>query len=65
MSKKAPPKKLVAEFKRDVSDRAAKIDPGGEEHWGSLTLGWAIAKGMKPEDARRFANYIRYQTDLA
>lgn len=55
---------LTAQFKAECHDRAKLIDPDNEEHWGSLTLGWAIAKGCKPNEARLFATYIRYETDL-
>lgn len=55
---------MGALFKKEVTDRAKEIDPSGEEHWGSLTLGWAIAKGMEPDTAYRFATHIRYKTNL-
>jgi hypothetical protein len=60
----APNQQMVNAFKREVSDRAGEIDPAKEQDWFSLTLGWALAKGMKPEDAHRFAIFIRYDTDL-
>ena len=56
---------LIELFKKEVTDRSEEVDPCEEEHWGSLTLGWAIAKGLSPEDAKEFAVYIRYNTELA
>jgi len=56
--------RLTNEFKIECSDRWEQIDPDSEEHWHSLTLGWAIAKGLSPDNARIFASYIRYQTNL-
>lgn len=57
--------KLLREFKKEVTDYSDSIDPEGEEHWKSLTIGWAVAKGLEPEAAREFAIYVRYRTDLA
>lgn len=56
--------KLVAMFKNEISDRAKKIDRTNEHDWHSLTYGWALAKGLNPDDAYRFATYIRYETEL-
>jgi hypothetical protein len=52
-------------FKKEVTKRARAIDPSDEHQWHSLTVGWAIAKGMTPADAYYFATFIRYHTDLA
>lgn len=56
---------FIPHFKREVSDRAKAIDPNGEWDWHSITIGWAIAKGMTPNDAIEFAIFIRYHTNLA
>ena len=55
---------LIPLFKTECHDRATEIDPYSEEIWSSLTLGWAIGRGLSPEDARAFANHIRYHTEL-
>jgi hypothetical protein len=55
---------LIELFKAECHDRATEIDPDSEEVWSSLTLGWAIAKGLSPEEARDFAIHIRYHTEL-
>ena len=55
---------LVDQFKVEVSDIAKQVDPEEEEDWHSLTLGWAIAKGLTPRVARTFATTVRYHTDL-
>lgn len=56
--------KFAALFKIEVSDRSDRIDPDNREDWRSLAVGWAIGKGLKPEDAVDFAIYIRYHTNL-
>lgn len=56
---------LLESFRREVTDRAAEVDPDNEQDWFSLTLGWAVAKGLTPEDAHKFATHVRYHTDLA
>ncbi len=55
---------LVRLFKLEVDNRAESIDSAQEQDWFSLTLGWAIAKGLAPQDAHDFAIFIRHQTDL-
>ena len=55
---------LTEQFRNECSDRSSEIDPSGEFCWKSLTAGWAVAKGLDPEDAYDFASYIRYKTDL-
>ena len=56
---------LVALFKKEVHDKARHIDPNNSEDWFSMTIGWAIAKGLSPARARTFACRVRYKTDLA
>lgn len=51
-------------FKKECHERAKLIDPDDDQDWYSLTLGWAIAKGMHPDKAHEFANHIRYETEL-
>ena len=57
-------KELENQFKTEVHDRAKEIDESGEQDWYSMTLGWAIAKGITPDDAHDFARHIRYNTEL-
>ena len=54
----------TALFKKEVNDRAKDVDPGNDQDWFSLTLGWAIGKGLSPDEAHDFARYIRYETPL-
>ena len=56
--------KLVGEFKVECHDRAEELDSSNEQDWYSLTLGWAVAKGLNPEEAHEVALYLRYNTDL-
>jgi hypothetical protein len=55
---------LIQLFKTECSDRASEIDTDDSQDWFSLTLGWAVAKGLTPEAAYDFAVHIRYKTDL-
>lgn len=56
---------LIDQFKTEVSDKATEIDPDNEYCWKSLTYGWYLAKGYKPEKALEIAITIRYKTELA
>lgn len=60
-----PDQTMLEQFKKEVSDHATEVDPESEEDWHSLTIGWAIAKGLSPRNARTFAGHVRYNTDLA
>lgn len=55
---------LLEQFRKEVHLRAGEIDPENSQDWYSLTLGWAVGKGLSAEDAHTFATYVRYQTDL-
>lgn len=59
-----PRSHLEDSFKADVHDKAAEVDPENEMHWGHLTIGYALGKGLSPVDAQDFARHIRYHTDL-
>jgi len=64
MTKNPKYEMLERAFKTEVYDRRVEIDSNNEQDWYSLTLGWAIAKGLNPANANEFALYIRYDTDL-
>ncbi len=55
---------IVKRFKQEIHDRAKEIDPANEHDWLSLTLGWAIGKGLSVADALDLALFIRYDTNL-
>jgi len=55
---------LTELFKLGVSDKSKEIDPSNEEDWYSLTIGWAIGRGLDINEAKEFAVYIRYKTNL-
>jgi len=55
--------KLTNDFAK-VDKLAATIDPGDEEDWGSLILGFALGKGLTVDEAHQFANHIRTETVL-
>lgn len=52
--------KLVLAFIDEVSAKRHDIDPTNAHNWYSLTLGWALAKGLTPRDAHEFACYLKY-----
>lgn len=54
---------LDEEF-RKVSDKSRRIDPGDELDWYSLVVGWALAKGLGPQQAQDYACHVRYHTDM-
>lgn len=54
---------LIDQFVEEVDERAEDIDPDDQEDWSSLIIGWAIAKGLKPEAARTFCDYIHRFTE--
>lgn len=56
--------KLIESFKKEVDDKARDIDQNNEYDWFSLTLGWALGKGLNPDLAFDFALHIRYHTEL-
>lgn len=57
-------KDLTALWKTEVADRAEEIDPNSAHDWLGICYGWAIAKGLEPDEAHKFAIFIRYGTDL-
>lgn len=50
--------KILADFRRDCCDRSKAI--GAEQDWFSLSLGYFIAKGVKPVRAHALACVARY-----
>ena len=53
---------LCLMFDKEVSAKRHKIDPEDEHDWYSLTVGWAIAHGLRPKLAHELALHIL--TDL-
>lgn len=53
--------RLVLVFKKQVCDRDDDIDPNDDQDWYSLSIGWALAKGLEPQDAYQFAEWMRYE----
>ena len=61
-------KDLVVIFQVEIFKDRENIDkggPSGNEDWYSLCVGWALGKGLNPEEAHEFACHIRYNTDMA
>jgi hypothetical protein len=55
---------LLEQFRFEVFERMVEVNSGDEEDWYSLTLGWALGKGLEPTDAHDFARFVRYKTDM-
>lgn len=61
---------LEAQFKTEVTDPVQSFNSGEEDNWTmeqdfcSLTIGWAVAKGLSLDHAYTFALHIRYHTNL-
>jgi len=51
---------LAEQFKVTVCFKSDVVDPQGEQDWYSLSLGWALAQGLDPDEAHEFAQYVRY-----
>lgn len=52
--------RLEREYKSEISTRLKLL---GSLRWGrlrALVIGWAIAKGQDPDEAKRFATHIQY-----
>lgn len=49
---------LCEEFAAEVYAKGEEVDPSGEHDWLSLTVGWALAKGVDVDKAQEFATYI-------
>lgn len=47
-------------FNAEIQEKSSLIDPGGNEDWHSLALGWALGKGLDPEAALDFALRATY-----
>jgi hypothetical protein len=50
---------LKAAFELEITNQMDEIDPGKEQAWYSLVLGWAIGKGCQPSEAHTFTIWIR------
>ena len=55
---------LAKQFKEEVCNRGEEIDPAYKMCWHTLTVGWALGKGLDPDSAKSFSTYIEYQTNL-
>lgn len=55
--------KLLKQFHDEISLKASEVDEASNQDWFSLSLGWAIAKGLSPEKAHEFSIFLRYDLD--
>ena len=52
--------KKVFDADRTPEGKSRDIDPGDEQDWFSLTLGFFLAKGVAAEEAHDLSRYVRY-----
>jgi hypothetical protein len=48
-------------WKEKVYEKENEIDPGQEEDWRSMALGFALALDYTPDEAEKFVNEIGSQ----
>jgi hypothetical protein len=53
--------KKVIDADRTPEGTSRDIDPGDEQDWFSLTLGFFLAKGLTAEEAHDLSRHVRYQ----
>ena len=46
---------LIEEFNLQVMSISDEVDPSNRHFWESIALGWALAKGLSPDDAQDFS----------
>jgi hypothetical protein len=49
---------LTNRWKESVYDNVDEVDPGYEELWSSLALGFALGAGHTVEDAKKFVSHV-------
>jgi hypothetical protein len=54
---------LKKEFKHDVCDKHAEVDPDNECHWNEIAYGYFLAKGCTLEDASELSQQVEYEDD--
>jgi hypothetical protein len=52
---------VARDFKAQVYDRAAEVDPGNEYDWSALQIGFGLGRGLSPDDAHEFPRVLHYQ----
>ena len=48
-------------WKREVLDQAHLVDPNSESKWGDLAMGYALGKGLDPDQAADFELYLSHK----
>lgn len=55
---------LVELYRKECHLRKLSFDLDDSLDWFSLTVGWAIARGLEPKEAWNFAIHIRYEAEM-
>lgn len=56
---------IVSQWKTEVYDKGAEVDPGDEFIWRGIIVGWAIGKGYVIDQAHDIADHIHFHTDFS
>jgi len=46
--------------KKDVLNQAHLVDPNNESRWGDLAMGYALGKGLDPDQAVDFELFLHH-----
>lgn len=49
---------VVKEWKEKVFNKSSEVDPGDEELWRSIALGFTLGLGYRPEEAHELVRAI-------
>jgi hypothetical protein len=55
---------VLARWKKEICDKAKKVDPGSEFTWQGIWVGFAIGCGMPLEKATSYDFYINHAFPL-
>ena len=58
--KRGPMISLSWAWKKDVLDQAHLVDPNNESRWGDLAMGYALGKGLDPDQAVDFELFLHH-----
>lgn len=53
-------KSLLRIFESEVCSQSQSIDEDNDVDFRSLAIGWAVAKGLSPKEARLFAIEVKF-----
>jgi hypothetical protein len=51
---------LATTWRIDVYEKAQEVDPFSESKWGDLAMGYALGKGLSPDQACDFELFVSH-----